>query len=159
MQTLVNTVNCVGVMGAGIAKTFKLKYPDMFEEYKTRCKRNAVKTGQPYLYRALDRQIVNFPTKQHWRENSKIEYLVEGLKYLVAHIEAWNIRSLAIPPLGCGNGKLDWNIVLPIMLEHLQPLGIPIEIYAPHAAGSFSLAQKRGLPQTQSEKVKRRKRA
>jgi hypothetical protein len=80
---------------------------------------------------------LNFPTKGHWKENSKIEDVKSGLQYLVAHIKEWNIRSIALPPLGCGNGNLSWDDVFPIMREYLAPLNIPVEIYAPHDAYSF----------------------
>lgn len=138
MQTHVNTVNCIGVMGKGIALAFKKRYPEMFQDYTTRCKQNKVQLGVPYLYPLLSgRNILNFPTKNHWRENSKLEKIEEGLKYLVSHAAAWKIQSIALPPLGCGNGNLPWDTVLPLMQRYLCQLNIPVEIYAPHEAGSF----------------------
>lgn len=134
MQTLINTVNCVGIMGKGIALAFKHHYPDMFKDYKNRCQSKAVKLGEPYLYRVnRHRQILNFPTKNHWRNASKIEDIEAGLIYLANQIKTqkWNITSLAIPPLGCGNGGLDWSKVKPLVLKHLTPLKIALEIYEP----------------------------
>lgn len=131
-QTLVNTVNCVGVMGKGIALAFKRRYPDMFEDYVRRCDREEVRLGRPYVYRADDHLIVNFPTKQHWRAVSRLEDIVAGLNYLEAHYREWGITSIAVPPLGCGNGQLEWEVVGPTLYRHLSPLGIPVELYAPH---------------------------
>jgi O-acetyl-ADP-ribose deacetylase (regulator of RNase III) len=132
-QTLVNTVNCVGVMGKGIAKDFKKKYPAMFKDYQQRCKNHQIELGKPYLYRMLDKQIVNFPTKGDWRNPSDLDQIKTGLKYLAEHAAAWGITSLALPHLGCGNGGLNWEDVWPLVEKHLGPLGISIEIYAPPA--------------------------
>lgn len=132
MQTLVNTVNCVGVMGKGIAFAFKQRYPDMFEDYKTRCAKKQVKLGEPYLYRISEnRYIVNFPTKAHWKNNSQLHDIERGLQYLAKHIREWGITSMAIPPLGCGNGRLNWEEVRPLINKYLIPLRIPLEIYEP----------------------------
>jgi uncharacterized protein YwgA/O-acetyl-ADP-ribose deacetylase (regulator of RNase III) len=130
-QTLVNTVNCVGVMGKGVALAFKRRYPDMFEDYVRRCRRSEVQLGRPYLYRAGDHLIVNFPTKKHWRAVSRLEDIVAGLEYLESHYREWGIASLAVPPLGCGNGQLEWEVVGPTLHRHLSRLGIPVELYAP----------------------------
>ncbi|GMV92428.1 MAG: hypothetical protein AMXMBFR82_22060 [Candidatus Hydrogenedentota bacterium] len=132
-QTLVNTVNCVGVMGKGIALEFKKRFPDMFEEYVRRCKAGEVRPGIPYLYRAVfPPQIVNFPTKDHWKSVSKIEDIEKGLQYLVDHYRDWEIASLAVPPLGCGNGQLEWREVGPMIYRYLSPLDVPVELYAPY---------------------------
>src|SRR6266436_1193885 len=86
-QTLVNTVNCVGVMGKGVAEQFKKRFPEMFEDYKRRVERKEVRLGQPYLYRDVSGlQIVNFPTKDHWRTSSRIADIEHGLEYLAAHV-------------------------------------------------------------------------
>lgn len=142
MQTLINTVNCVGVMGKGIALAFKNQYPTMFADYQARCKRQEVRLGKPYCYvLPSGRRIINFPTKGHWRENSSLEQVRMGLEYMVAHLQEWGVSSLAIPPLGCGNGNLNWNDVFPLIQRSLSPITIPVEIYAPHNAyscgGSF----------------------
>lgn len=132
-QTLVNTVNCVGVMGKGIALKFKERFPDMFEDYVERCRKGEVKLGQPYLYKGrLMPWILNFPTKEHWRSVSRIEDIVKGLDYLIEHYREWGITSLAVPPLGCGEGQLEWSIVGPTLYRYLKTLDIPIEMYAPH---------------------------
>jgi O-acetyl-ADP-ribose deacetylase (regulator of RNase III) len=103
-QTLINTVNCVGVMGKGIALEFKKRFPAMFEDYAAKCERGEVRPGVPYLYRTLfPPQIINFPTKDHWRSVSKISDIERGLNYLLDNYKTWKVTSLAIPPLGCGN--------------------------------------------------------
>lgn len=131
-QTLVNTVNCVGVMGKGIALAFKRKYPEMFEDYVRRCDRDEVRLGQPYIYDVGNRKILNFPTKDHWRAVSRLEDIVEGLEYLKKHYREWGIQSLAVPPLGCGNGQLDWEVVGPTLYRHLSEFDVPVELYTPH---------------------------
>lgn len=132
-QTLVNTVNCVGVMGKGVALEFKKRFPDMYEDYVRRCKAGRVKLGRPYLYRRLvEPWILNFPTKDHWRSVARLDDIVEGLEYLKAHYKAWGITSLAVPPLGCGQGQLEWRVVGPTLIRHLKRLDIPVELYAPH---------------------------
>ncbi|MBS3906796.1 MAG: macro domain-containing protein [Syntrophaceae bacterium] len=132
-QTLVNTVNCVGIMGKGIALEFKEQFPDMFDDYVARCNRNEVRLGKPYLYKRLTPPwILNFPTKGHWRSVSRIEDIVKGLKYLLQHYKEWGIISLAVPPLGCGQGQLEWKIVGPTLYRFLNQLDVPVELYAPH---------------------------
>jgi O-acetyl-ADP-ribose deacetylase (regulator of RNase III)/uncharacterized protein YwgA len=132
-QTLVNTVNCVGVMGKGIALKFKERFPDMFNDYVERCNRNEVRLGKPYLFKRLTPSwILNFPTKGHWRSVSRIEDIVKGLKYLLQYYKEWGITSLAVPPLGCGQGQLEWKIVGPTLFRYLSQLEIPVELYAPY---------------------------
>ncbi len=131
-QTLVNTVNCVGIMGKGVALAFKRRYPDMFEDYVRRCDRGDMQMGRPYVYRADDHLIVNFPTKLHWRAVSRLDDIIDGLNYLEAHYQEWGIKSIAVPPLGCGNGQLEWAVVGPTLYRHLSRLNIPVELYAPH---------------------------
>jgi O-acetyl-ADP-ribose deacetylase (regulator of RNase III) len=131
-QTLVNAVNCVGVMGKGIAEQFKRQFPTMFDDYKRRCKRKDVRLGKPYLYRdSSGIQIVNFPTKDHWRSPSRPTDVEHGLEYLAKHAAGWNIASLALPALGCGNGGLEWSDVGPLIYRKLNKLPIDIELYAP----------------------------
>jgi len=131
-QTLVNTVNCIGVMGKGIAKEFKRRYPEMFLDYKERCLSKSVHPGVPYVYTdLLENSIVNFPTKDHWRSPSKLEDVVRGLDIFAEKHRDWGIVSVAFPPLGCGSGGLDWRTVGPIMYQKLSPLGLMVEIYAP----------------------------
>jgi len=132
-QTLVNTVNCAGIMGKGLALEFKKRFPDMFQDYQNICKKEELKPGQPYLYKSLiPPWILNFPTKDHWRSVSRLEDIIKGLEYLVKHYKEWGITSLAIPPLGCGQGRLEWDTVRPILTHYLSLMDIPVEIYAPY---------------------------
>ncbi len=132
-QTLVNTVNCVGVMGKGVALQFKKLFPEMYQDYVNKCKHKEVKLTRPYLYKQiLSPWILNFPTKDNWRSVSRISDIIAGLNYLELHYKEWGITSLAVPPLGCGHGGLDWKIVAPVLYEHLSQLNIPVELYAPH---------------------------
>lgn len=132
-QTLVNTVNCVGVMGKGVALEFRRRFPEMYEDYVRRCRRGEVRLGRPYLFRYENGPwILNFPTKGHWRSVSRLKDIIEGLEWLERHYRSWGIRSLAVPPLGCGNGGLDWAIVGPTLHRYLSRLDIPVELYAPH---------------------------
>ena len=115
-DALVNTVNCVGAMGRGIALQFKKAFPDNFKAYAAACERGEVKPGRMFVFETgalAPRYIVNFPTKRHWRGRSRMEDVEAGLKALAAEIEARNIRSLAIPPLACGLGGLAWDDVRP----------------------------------------------
>ena len=119
-ECIVNPVNCIGVMGKGLALKFKKKYNKMFIDYVMRCREGQVKTGQPYLYKAEGRLILNFPTKQHWRDPSKLEYIEAGLKYFARNYRTWEITSIAFPKLGCGCGGLDWEKdVKPLMYKYL----------------------------------------
>lgn len=132
-QTLVNTVNCVGIMGKGIALDFKKRFPDMFKDYAARCARGEVHLGEPYIYGTLlPPWILNFPTKQDWRSVSRESDIVAGLEYLEEHYREWGIESLAIPPLGCGNGGLEWSSVGPILFNHFSRFDIPVELFAPY---------------------------
>lgn len=132
-QTLVNTVNCVGVMGKGIALEFRNRFPEMYKDYVQRCERGEIRLGRPYLYKSLIRPwVLNFPTKDHWRSVTKLQDIEEGLVYLRSKQSEWGIESLAVPPLGCGQGQLEWRVVGPTLYRHLDQLGIPVELYAPH---------------------------
>src|SRR6266540_309708 len=131
-QTLVNTVNTVGVMGKGIALEFMRRYPDMFADYQRRCAEGAVRLGEPYLWRGLlEPWIVNFPTKEHWRSASRIDDVERGLRFLADHLEQWGVASLAVPPLGAGSGGLDWLSIGPTLYRHLEALPIPVLLYVP----------------------------
>ena len=132
MNTLVNTVNCVGVMGKGIARVFKGKFPQVFEDYARRCNAGQVRLGEPYHYTDLTGiSIVNFPTKNHWRAATRLKDVESGLDFFVEHVREWQIQSVAFPPLGCGNGGLNWIQVGPLMYSKLAHLDIRVEIYAP----------------------------
>lgn len=140
-QTLVNTVNCVGVMGKGVALGFKKHFPDMFKDYVAKCEAGQVKLGKPYIYRRLiPPSVLNFPTKDHWRSVANIQDIVEGLQYLQSHFEEWGITSLAVPPLGCGEGQLEWRVVGPTLYRYLGQLGIPVELYAPYGTPSEQMS-------------------
>ncbi|MGE5306572.1 MAG: macro domain-containing protein [Alphaproteobacteria bacterium] len=132
-QTLVNTVNCIGVMGKGVALEFKKRFPEMFDDYEKRCKDHEVKLGRPYLFKRLvPPWILNFPTKDHWRSVASLEAIVEGLEYLIQHYKEWGITSMAVPPLGCGQGQLEWRIVGPTLYRYLNKMDIDIELFAPY---------------------------
>ena len=132
MKTLVNTVNCVGVMGKGIAHVVKKRFPAVFEDYARRCKSGQVRLGEPYHFTDLTGvSIVNFPTKNHWRAMTRRSDIENGLDFFVASVHEWQIESVAFPPLGCGNGGLEWAQVGPLMYTKLKDLDIPVEIYAP----------------------------
>lgn len=130
-QTVVNTVNCVGVMGKGIALVYKLRYPQMFEIYHDYCKRHLIGIGKLWLYKGdeTDPWVLNFPTKFHWKYPSKIEYLEEGLKKFVETYKERGITSIAFPMLGTNNGGLDKDIVRNLMISYLSKCNIPVEIY------------------------------
>jgi O-acetyl-ADP-ribose deacetylase (regulator of RNase III)/uncharacterized protein YwgA len=139
-QTLINTVNCVGIMGKGIALEFKNRFPEMFKDYAERCERKEVKPGVPYLYKTLlPPQIINFPTKDHWKSVSRIADIERGLQLLVSHYKKWEITSLAIPPLGCGNGQLEWKAVGPLIYRYASQMEIPVELYAPYGTSPREL--------------------
>lgn len=127
-KTLVNTVNCFGVMGAGIALEFKLRYSKMFLDYEEKCKNNEYKTGRPKLFKDDDIWILNFPTKNHWRYPSKIQWIEEGLQYFVNNYKRAGIESIAFPKLGTNNGGLDWKEVKEVMEKYLSNLDIDVYI-------------------------------
>jgi O-acetyl-ADP-ribose deacetylase (regulator of RNase III)/uncharacterized protein YwgA len=134
-QTLVNTVNCVGVMGKGVAVEFRKRFPDMYEDYVQRCEAGKLMLGRPYLFRrVVPPWILNFPTKGHWRAVSRLGDIVKGLDYLEQHYREWGITSLAVPPLGSGQGQLEWRVVGPTLYRHLSHLDIPVELYTPYGA-------------------------
>lgn len=132
-KALVNTVNCVGVMGKGIAQEFKKRFPAMFEDYRDRCARKQVRLGEPYPYRDdSGLAIINFPTKGHWRSPSRLTDIERGLDHLIAHASSWNLTSIALPPLGCGNGGLEWSEVGPLLYRKLHAAPLDVEVYAPY---------------------------
>lgn len=129
-QTLVNTVNTVGVMGRGVALEFKRIYPKMFEEYRQLCEQKKLDVGKLHLFKSRHKWILNFPTKREWRQPSRVEYIKAGLAAFVSTYAAAGIRSVAFPPLGCGNGQLDFaKDVQPLMHAYLNPLPIPVFVY------------------------------
>lgn len=139
VDALVNTVNTVGVMGKGIALQFKKAYPEMFKDYARACKNGEVRLGRMHVWATGvfegPRFIINFPTKGHWRNSSKLRDIEAGLHDLVAVIQDLDISSIAVPPLGCGNGGLVWDDVEPLIKMALEPLeSVAVKVYAPEGA-------------------------
>lgn len=134
-QTIVNTVNCVGAMGAGIALEYRLRYPDMYDKYTKLCDENRINIGMLWIYKSPDRWILNFPTKRHWKYPSKLTYLDAGLKKFVATYKDKGIQSIAFPLLGADKGGIPQEDSLEIMKSYLDGLDIHVEIYkyAPEA--------------------------
>lgn len=136
VDAVVNTVNTVGVMGKGLALQFKRRYAENFKAYKRACDASEVEIGRMFVTKTYEltgpRLIINFPTKKHWRGDSRIEYIREGLVDLVRVIDEENITSIAIPPLGSGNGNLEWDTVRPLVERALSPIeGLRVEIFDP----------------------------
>lgn len=128
-KTIVNTVNCVGALGKGIALEFYLRYEGLEAEYKKACEDKTLRIGRPKLYIHNDsRWILNFPTKNHWRYPSKLEWIEEALKYFAKNYKKVDFGTIAFPKLGCGNGKLDWKDVKPLMIKYLDNLDIDVYI-------------------------------
>jgi O-acetyl-ADP-ribose deacetylase (regulator of RNase III) len=136
-EALVNTVNTVGVMGKGIALMFKEAFPENFRAYAAACLKSEIKVGRVFVTERQDwvdgpKWIINFPTKQHWRNPSKIEWIKEGLQDLLRVIREHEIKSIALPPLGCGNGGLDWKDVRPLIQSSLGSLeDVRVIVYEP----------------------------
>lgn len=141
-EALINTVNCVGVMGKGVALEFKKRWPDNYKAYKKICADKKLEPGKLFVFdnsSLLDtsspKYLINFPTKMHWKSKSKISYVEDGLDALVKLVKDRGIRSVAMPPLGCGNGGLDWNDVQPLIKDKLSQLeGVDFIVYAPREA-------------------------
>lgn len=150
MQTITVSVNLVGVMGKGLASRTKYQFPDVYVTYQDACRRKALRMGWPYLYKresSFDDELVDepglisspngikwfllFATKRHWRENSDLPGIIEGLAWVTKNALKEGIKSLAMPALGCGLGNLEWKDVGPVMCQHLSKLDIPISIYLP----------------------------
>lgn len=141
VDAIVNTVNCVGVMGKGIALQFRKKWPENFRAYEKACKNSQVRTGAMFLHDLGELAgkpyfIINFPTKEHWRGKTKLSFVEEGLKDLVKVVANHRIKSIAIPPLGCGNGGLDWNQVRPLIERAFQPLEDSVEVLVYEPVGA-----------------------
>ena len=136
VEALVNTVNTVGVMGKGIALMFKEAFPQNFRAYEDACKRKEIRVGHMFVTESQrfdgPKWIINFPSKKHWRQPSKLEWITEGLTDLVRVINEKGIQSVALPPLGCGNGGLDWADVRPEIERALGPLaGVDFQVFEP----------------------------
>lgn len=142
-------------MGKGIALDFKRRFPEMYADYVARCHRHEVVLGKPYLYRQDSAPwILNFPTKDHWRAVSRLADIIAGLEYLAAHYKDWGIKSLAVPPLGCGQGQLDWEVVGPTLFRHLATFDIPVELYAPFGTPDEQLQLSFLAPENPENEVK-----
>jgi O-acetyl-ADP-ribose deacetylase (regulator of RNase III) len=128
-DVIVNTVNCVGVMGAGIALECRLRYPDMYVKYKSLCKRNLIEVGKLWLYKSDEKWILNFPTKRDWKFPSKAEFIHKGLQKFIEVYEQKDIQSIAFPMLGADKGGIKVEATLSLLQEYLDPLPIDIELY------------------------------
>ena len=148
-EAVVNTVNTVGVMGKGIALMFKEQFPENYEAYVAACKAGEVEIGRMFVTAGVElkgpRWIINFPTKKHWRQPTKLEWIETGLAALKQVIREKKIRSIAIPPLGCGNGGLDWDVVRPRIESALDDLEeVNVIVYEPTAKYQ-NVAKKKGV--------------
>lgn len=135
-EALVNTVNCVGYMGKGIALQFKQAFPENFKAYEKACRAEDVKPGVMFVYQTglmlNPKYIINFPTKRHWRGKSQLKDIKNGLDALVDELAQLQIKSVAVPPLGCGYGGLDWTVVRPLIEAAFEQLpNIDLLLYAP----------------------------
>jgi O-acetyl-ADP-ribose deacetylase (regulator of RNase III) len=154
-EAIVNTVNTVGVMGKGIALQFKETYPQNYLLYREAAERNEIAIGKVFLTEtgrlANPRYIINFPTKVHWKEKSKYEYIESGLDDLVETVRQKEIRSIAIPPLGCGNGGLDRKKVKNMMVEKLSGLNeLEIVLYEPSSEIAYTESEKQSVSLTEA---------
>ena len=148
-QTIVNPVNCVGVMGKGLALAVENRYPEVFDKYVIACESGKMGIGKLQLVKAKDRWILNFPTKKHWRGASKLEFIEAGLKKFVKTYRRRHIASVAFPPLGCGHGGLKWDEVEPLMRRYLEGLD-KIEIFFCLGQGNNSKARTRSAQNSEA---------
>lgn len=139
-QYLVNTINCVGAMGKGIALEFKNRYPEMFTEYKKQCEEGKIDIGLPFIWENTDLfdpvVIINLPTKMHWRDPSKLIFIQKGLNWLEEYFKDKPDVTINMPALGCGNGGLDWDTVKDMIYKQLHPLQATFYVYSP--GGKFT---------------------
>lgn len=154
VDALVNTVNCVGIMGRGVALQFKKAFPSNFADYKSACDRGEVMPGRMFITRrdALSgpRFIINFPTKRHWKGKSRIEDIESGLDALRSQIQSHSITSIAIPPLGAGLGGLNWSDVRSRIEQRLADLDIDIIVFEPGEAPEASVMARTTEPPAMS---------
>lgn len=142
----VNTVNCVGVMGAGVALAFKTKYPEMYKQYVKDCKNGLIRPGHPTIWSEGDMfskqtHIINFPTKDHWRNKSEYSYVEDGLKWMQAYLEDIQGKTITLPALGCGHGGLDWNIVKKMIKTHLSDSNNEILVFEPASSKNTKIKE------------------
>ena len=141
VDAIVNTVNCVGVMGKGIALQFRNRWPENYEAYRRACKAGEMRPGRMFVFDAgayaQPHYIINFPTKDDWRGKSRLSYIRDGLIDLVAQVRRLGIRSIAVPPLGCGNGGLAWDDVRPMIERAFDEFAdVEVRLFAPGAPPS-----------------------
>lgn len=139
----INTVNCVGAMGAGVALQFKNKYPEMNKEYVKACNEGNIKIGRPHIWTNTDFFneednviIINFPTKLHWKNPSQYEYVEKGIEWLVQFLKNHENKTITVPALGCGHGGLDWTIVKEMIVKSLSNLNLEILVFEPESSNS-----------------------
>ncbi|OBU10122.1 hypothetical protein AYY19_09925 [Photobacterium aquimaris] len=157
----VNTVNCVGVMGAGVALAFKQKYPEMFKDYVKQCKKGLIRPGRPSVWETGDMfskklEIINFPTKDHWRKPSEYEYIESGLSWLAAYLDKKQNVTVTLPALGCGHGGLDWEQVKDLIQRHLGHTPNKILVFEPMSsknAGKKSTSSAKNLDKHQIKTI------
>lgn len=142
----VNTVNCVGVMGAGVALLFKDKYPDMFSDYFKACENKEVKPGKPHVWYDNNMfsktTIINFPTKIHWKNPSEYDFVEQGLMWLREYLKDKENSTITLPALGCGHGGLDWNIVRELINKYLGDLKAKVLVFEPSSSVKTSITEK-----------------
>lgn len=139
---LINTVNCEGYMGKGIAYQFKIKYPENNKDYIRACKIGELRIGKLHYFSEDGKIIINFPTKNKWRMTSKIEYIEQGLDELLSLLPKLNVKSIAIPPLGCGNGGLNWGEIKELIVSKLKNLDNKYEFFIYEPSHSYSVTPK-----------------
>lgn len=133
-EAFVNAVNIVGVMGAGIARQFKQRYPEMFEQYEVDCEAGKVQLGKMHVFERAEenpRYVINFPTLRHWKDLSKLSDIKDGLDDLVEVVQQHQIQSIAIPPLGCGVGGLKWDDVRKLIEQAFTDIDVHVHLYEP----------------------------
>lgn len=128
-QTIVNTVNCVGVMGAGIALEYRFRFPEMYIEYQKLCKEQSLQPGKLWIYKKNSQWVLNFPTKKDWKHPSQMKYLELGLEKFVDNYQKKGIQSIAFPLLGADRGGLNQKDVIDVMARYLNNIDILVEIY------------------------------
>lgn len=128
---IVNPVNCKGVMGAGLAAAVRKKYPKSYNDYRRACRQGAIKVGAVFVTSEPDMLLFHLPTKDHWKNQSKMEYVLSGLADLRRKLEALLVSSVAVPALGCGCGGLSWSAVQPVLEDALKDINTDVYIYPP----------------------------
>lgn len=131
VEAIVNPVNCVGVMGAGLALAFKQRFPENFKQYQQACKTQVLKIGKCFVCKDGSQYIINFPTKNHWKQPSQYKFIEKGLVDLIQIVQEKGIKSIAIPALGAGLGGLDWVIVKNMIETAFKDSDVEVVVYNP----------------------------